>query len=263
MEDVPGYSLRDILTAYRRRHELPACHLVLDWLEEACRSLAALHGTGVVHGAICPASVVLGPGDRVRFVGAGSHPTLLARDWETAGDRAESEASGYLAPEQRDGRSVDGRADLYALGLTFYELLTLVYPVTLVSSGIVPRPASAVNATVPPAVDAVLARMMAQSPADRYASAEEALAVLSGLKAAGAGGPPAGGWPQGLRPAAMPSGATEPAAAPRIALVAAGAVVGAVAGAVAGAMLKINVLAAVIVGSIVGAAIGCFVNPKV
>jgi serine/threonine protein kinase len=263
VEDVPGYSLRDIMTAYRRRHELPACNLVLDWLEEACRSLGALHGAGVVHRAICPASVVLGPEGRVQLIGAGPPSTLLARDWEWARGCTESDASGYLAPEQRDGRSVDGRADLFALGLTFYELLTLVYPVTLVSSGIVPRPASAVNATVPPACDAVLSRMMALLPADRYSSAEEALAAVSGLKSAGAGGVPAGGRAQGLRPAVMPSGRAEPPTAPRAALIAAGAVFGSLVGATAGKLLHINVLAAVIVGSIVGAIVGCFVNPKV
>jgi serine/threonine-protein kinase len=263
VEDAPGYSLRDIVTAYRRRHELPAFNLVLDWLEEACRSLGALHGAGVVHRAICPASVLLGPEDRVQLTGAGPPSTVLARDWGTAGGRTESEASGYLAPEQRDGRSVDGRADLFALGLTFYELLTLVYPVTLVSSGIVPRPASAVNATVPPAFDAVLSRMMALLPADRYSSAEEALAAVSGLKSAGAGGVPAGGWPQGLRPTAMPSGEAGPVAVPRLALVAAGALIGAGAGAGAAAFLNIRILAAVIVGSIVAAAVGCFVNPKI
>ena len=260
MEDTAGYSLCEILATYRRRGEGPPFPLALAWLEGACRSLRSLHAAGGVHGGVCPASVLVGPEERVQVTGAELPPVLLAERGAASTEGAA--ASGYLAPEQREGRAVDCRADVYALGLTFYELLTLIYPAPLVASGAAPRPPSTLNATVPPAFDALLARMMARWPEDRFASAEEVLAALRDMNDGALGPPAAEAWPAGLR-TATPAAVAGPVAVPRAGLIAAGAFVGVLAGACAAAFLSINVLAAILVGSIVGALVGCFVNPKV
>ncbi|MGD0899411.1 MAG: protein kinase [Thermoguttaceae bacterium] len=263
MEDVQGYSLRDIMATYRRRHELPGFRLVLDWFDEACRELGELHAAGVVHRAICPANVLVGRDERIRIAAAAA--AAFARPPDTTAGGAESEAAAYLAPEQRDGRSVDRRADIYSLGVTFYELLTLVYPVALVGSGIAPRGASAINATVPPAFDAILDPMLAPRPDDRVSSTGEILAAVGRLRLAPGGGlpPPAGLSPGRQGNGTMPAGRPVSATVPRLGLIIAGAVVGAAAGAGASFLLDIHVLTAAVVGSVVGAAVGCFVNPKV
>ena len=80
----------------------------------------------------------------------------------------------YMAPEQLNAPdAVDGRADLYALGVTFYELLTGTRPVGAW------QPASAVNPTVPKAFDEVLGRLLAPRPEHRYGDIYELLAVLA------------------------------------------------------------------------------------
>ena len=99
----------------------------------------------------------------------------------------------YLAPEQIEGRALDGRADLYSLACTGFELLcgtppfgpdqglTLMYAQLYAS----PPAATARRADLPAAVDSVLATALAKDPADRYPScsrfAEELRAAL-GLK---------------------------------------------------------------------------------
>jgi serine/threonine-protein kinase len=265
LEDVQGYSLRDIMLTYRTRHELPSFHLVLDWFEEACRALGALHAAGAVHRAVCPANVLVGADERVRLAPAAAAAPAFARGADSLAGGGAPAAAAYLAPEQRDGRSVDRRADIYSLGVTFYELLTLVYPVTLVASGISPRPASAINATVPPEFDAILAPMLAPSPEDRCADIQEILAAVERLRlSVGGGGVSPGGLSPGpQRPAILPAGRAESTTVPRLGLIIAGAMVGAAAGAGVSFLLEIHVLTAAVVGSAVGAAVGCFVNPKV
>jgi serine/threonine protein kinase len=78
-----------------------------------------------------------------------------------------------MAPEQlASPEKIDRRADLYALGVTFYELLTGTRPVGTW------RPASLINPTVPLWFDAILARLMAPITRDRFDDAEELLAAI-------------------------------------------------------------------------------------
>ena len=114
--------------------------------------------------------------------------------------REPSGDSACAAPEQLAGRAVDQRADLYSLGAAFYELLTLRQP------GASPDPPSSINRTVPKGFDALLLRLLAAAPEDRYASAEEVLADLAALRrspqcdgSAGAGGRGGPGHPAGRR----------------------------------------------------------------
>jgi serine/threonine-protein kinase len=98
----------------------------------------------------------------------------------------------YLSPEQARGEAVDARSDVYAAGCVLFELLTGEPPFTGDSPVAVayqhvredPRPPSALNPRVNPALDAVVLKAMMKHPADRYVSAAEMRAdlvrVLSG-----------------------------------------------------------------------------------
>ena len=173
MEFVPGATLDALL---RRQGPVPwtrAVTIVMHMLD----ALAHAHAQGVVHRDIKPANVMLTPDERVKLMDFG-----IARLRGVARQTRLGFAVGtpsYMAPEQLRSEDVDGRTDLYAVGLVLYELLTgeapfvadsdhalmhqqLTAPVPLVSAR-VPE--------VPRALEVVIARATAKEPARRYADA--------------------------------------------------------------------------------------------
>ena len=195
MEKLQGYSLSEIVATYRQRTELPSYILAVDWFEQAFRALAAIHATGRMHRSIGLEKIFVGADDEVRIEEGGA-----ASDFARGGRRRAAGDSACAAPEQLAGRAVDQRADLYSLGAAFYELLTLCRP------GTSPDPPSSINRTVPKGFDALLLRLLAAAPEDRYASADEVLADLAALRrspqlhgGAGPGGRGGPGRPAGRR----------------------------------------------------------------
>jgi len=102
--------------------------------------------------------------------------------------------AAYLAPEQALGRTVDGRADLYALGVVLYELVTGRVPFTGDDALVVisqhlhapVTPPRAFRADLPPALEAIILRLLAKDPEQRFASAREVGAALADLRVDGA-----------------------------------------------------------------------------
>ncbi len=165
------------------------------------------------------------------------------------GARGFRRRTGLRAPELLAGRAVDQRADLYSLGAAFYELLTLRRP------GTSPDPPSSINRTVPKGFDALLLRLLAAAPEDRYAGAEEVLADLAALRRS----------PRAMAAPALVAAAGQairPAGVPRAAMIAAGAVLGAIGGAIAGWLLHSFLPATIVVGAVVGGVVGVFANPN-
>lgn len=119
-------------------------------------ALDYIHGQGYVHGNLKPANV---------FLDAGNSPLLA--DFGLAQPLSAS-ASPYLSPEQREGGIVDKRADIYALGVLLFEVLTgAPPPVGTVVSLHSKRP------DLPVAVEKVIFKAMAQNPDARFQSARE------------------------------------------------------------------------------------------
>ena len=159
-------------------------------------ALDAVHAHGLIHRDVRPANVLLDRDD-TGDLAANDHAYLadfgMSRAF-TPGQVIEAEQAGgsldYLAPEQIEGRALDGRADLYSLACTGFELLCGTPPFgpdqgpTLMYAQIYADPpaASARRAGLPAAVDSVLATALAKDPADRYPScgrfAEELRAAL-------------------------------------------------------------------------------------
>jgi tRNA A-37 threonylcarbamoyl transferase component Bud32 len=110
-EFVEGPTLRDAM----QRGLDPARALTL--LSRIAFALAAVHGTGVIHRDLKPDNIILRGGDMPVLIDFGVALLAGKRALPGAGTPA------YMAPEQARGRSVDERADLYALGVIAYELL--------------------------------------------------------------------------------------------------------------------------------------------
>ena len=118
MEPVPGTDL----TRYARPSRLLPEAVVLRLCERMARALAHAHGAGFVHRDLKPANVLVHlPGDVVKLADLGLVRPVTAESTRT-GVMAGTPA--YMAPEQLAGLAADARSDLYAFGVTLFELLT-------------------------------------------------------------------------------------------------------------------------------------------
>ena len=145
-------------------------------------TLSRLHRHGVVHGALCPANVVVGPDHAsVWLWGLGGAPCAPAAHPGGGTSEPTVAALRYMAPEQtgRLPSGVDERTDLYRLGLVLYDLLVgeppfvSSDPMELVHAHVAvpPRPVRERSPWVPEAVFALVARCLAKAPAERYQTA--------------------------------------------------------------------------------------------
>ena len=147
---------------------------------QVAHALDTAHGKGLVHRDVKPSNVLLDANEHVYLADFGltrrleEHGTLAA-DGRSVG------SPGYVAPEQIEGRPVDGRTDVYSLGCVLFECLTGSVPYGRESrlatlwahlEEEAPTP-SAVRAELPAALDAVIARALAKDPEDRYGSCRE------------------------------------------------------------------------------------------
>ena len=158
-------------------------------------ALAAAHQEGIIHRDLKPSNVVMGPESRAKVLDFG-----IARMVPAGADMSASVPGtlggglvgtpGYAAPEQYLSRNVDGRADLYALGVMLYEMIIGRRPfpsndaVTLASAVLrdeAPRLSSS-GMPVPAALDTLVARLLERDPARRPSSGDEVLVELSPLR---------------------------------------------------------------------------------
>lgn len=181
MEYVEGETLARRLRSAGRLAIADAVRIAI----AIARGLGAAHRQGVVHRDVKPENVFLGPDGLVKLGDFG-----LARD--QAGDSSLSHPGQvlgtpyYMAPEQAAGKTADARADLYALGATLFHLVTGRPPFEadapigiLVKHISAPVPSAlALAPGLPPALEAVLASLLAKDPAARPASTDELIAQL-------------------------------------------------------------------------------------
>ena len=159
------------------------CGQVLDALEHA-------HRAGVVHRDLKPANLMLSESGVVKVMDFGLARMSGSEHVTNHGFMVGTPA--YMAPEQVAGSDIDGRADLYALAIVLYRLLTTRLPFEA-ESGIAmvhkqvndpPTPIRQLRDDLPALCEAVLAHALAKLPADRYQSAPDfrsALVELSGV----------------------------------------------------------------------------------
>jgi urea transport system substrate-binding protein len=232
MEHLSGTDLARLVA---QRGPLPVAE-ACEWARQAAVGLQYIHERGLVHRDIKPANLFLegargeGPGAREEPTGSPAslvpRPSSLAprvkildlglavlRTEESVGSGLTEKGQvlgtlDYMAPEQfEDSRAVDIRADIYSLGCTLYYLLagrppfgsdrypSLMKQMWAHAQAPVP-PLSEVRPDLPPPVAAVVDRMLAKKPDDRFATPAEVAAALEPYVAALAGPPSSVAWPR-------------------------------------------------------------------
>ncbi|MFI5625383.1 serine/threonine-protein kinase [Nocardioides sp. NPDC051685] len=153
---------------------------------QAARTLAAVHGQGIVHRDIKPSNLVYDADRRIRIVDFGIAQLARLGDQRLTSTHDVVGSLGYLSPERGSGGEVGPPSDIYSLGCVFYEMLTgrTPYsggaPATMVyqhATAPIPRVSGVVQ--VPGIIDDLVAMMMAKEPRQRP-SAQDVVAVLTG-----------------------------------------------------------------------------------
>lgn len=180
-EYVAGPTLR---TWLQERGPLDA-RQALSVLSQVGSALERAAGQGVVHRDIKPENLLVTPAGEVKVADFG-----LARVLSETPDAPELTQEGtalgtplYMSPEQAGGRAVDTRSDLYSLGATLYHLLSGKPPfggstnvaVALAHLNDAPIPLDRQRGDLPPSLGAIVLRLLAKAPADRYQSPTELL----------------------------------------------------------------------------------------
>jgi eukaryotic-like serine/threonine-protein kinase len=165
-----------------------AVDLVIPVLE----ALGYAHAQGIVHRDIKPANILVADDGRVKVTDFG-----IAKAAQASGDLTTTGkvlgTAHYLAPEQVDGSDVDGRSDLYAVGVVLYELLTGRPPFdagTPVATAMLrltsaPTPPRDIRPGISRELEATVLRALARRPDDRFPSAEAMRASLERWAAGG------------------------------------------------------------------------------
>jgi tetratricopeptide (TPR) repeat protein len=196
LEYVAGCTLRDLLEAHDAPFPLETANHIIG---EVLAALSVAHQAGVIHRDLKPENIMLAgvePEDAFDLDLATLRPQVKVMDFGLAylsGDgriTSENLVAGtalYLAPEAALGQTADARADLYAVGLIWYELVAGRFPfrghepLVVISQHLHGTPISPRwhNADVPPALASLILKLLAKTPADRY---QTAAAVLTDLE---------------------------------------------------------------------------------
>ena len=184
MEYLPGIDLREYLDSHRTMPIKEAVRTVV----QVCRALGYAHDKGVVHRDIKPENIMLpdnrGKGKVVLMDFGVAHAAYLG----TVGTRSSYLGTPYyMSPDQISRRKVDGRSDIYSLGVVFFEMLTGKRPFddtdplkVLIKHRESPPPKPrSLNRKIPGALEKIVLKMLTKRPTDRYKSVA---ALMSALK---------------------------------------------------------------------------------
>lgn len=204
-EFAEGATLKDRLAALKASGQMMPLTDVVALVQAIASALDYAHSRGVTHGGLKPANVLFTAEGEPVVTDFGMARAASAAVQALPADPAGAPA--YMAPEQIKGEPIDGRADVYALGVLLYELCTNTLPFTAdTATGVLmrhltepPPPPTRANPDLPLAVEQVILQALSKAPADRYQKAED---LATALEAALSGAAP-------LLPA--PAEATAPA----------------------------------------------------
>jgi serine/threonine-protein kinase len=185
MELVEGKSLQALLDA-GQAFPLPR---VLRIMEQTCNALQFAHERSIVHRDVKPANLMLTADDTVKVTDFGTAKIL---QFGTVQQTAHVMGTpSYMSPEQVKGRVVDGRSDIFSLGVMLYEMITAEKPfpgqnITTVIYKIVneePVPPRTIDPSIHAGLSAVVMKALAKDPAARYQTCKDMLDDLKNYRA--------------------------------------------------------------------------------
>ncbi len=180
MEYIEGENLRDKL----KKGPLPV-EAALDFAIQAAKGLEKAHQKGIVHRDIKTANIMVTESGQVKIMDFGLAKLRGGSSFTKEGTTLGTVA--YMSPEQARGEKVDGRTDLWSLGVVLYEMLTGDLPfkgerdVSILYSIVHEEPKALKDAKppVPPELQQVIARALNKDPGQRYQAAGEMLKDLN------------------------------------------------------------------------------------
>ena len=174
MEYLEGESLE----AYARKEQLMPIRKTIDVTAQVCDALGYAHGHGIVHRDIKPANIMILKNGLVKVTDFGIARATASSKTRTGVIKG---TPYYMSPEQISGMKVDGRSDIFSLGIVFYQLLTgelpfggenlaaIMYQITTVD----PEPPTKYNPKIYKAAVAILNRALEKSLESRYQKAQQ------------------------------------------------------------------------------------------
>lgn len=176
MELVTGSTLADVIRESGRVAPGRAAVIGAD----VALALAFAHRHGVVHRDIKPSNVLLTEDGMVKVADFGI-ARAVTNDEDLTQTGAVLGTATYISPEQARGEDLDGRSDLYSLGIVMYEMLTgsapflAETPIAVAYKHVTERPAAprSINPAIPPALETIVLKCLQKDRANRYADASE------------------------------------------------------------------------------------------
>lgn len=183
MQLVNGKSLRQLLDEQKKLSPDLTIHIG----QCVASALDAAHQAGMVHRDVKPGNILITPDGRVLLTDFGIAKGLEPTGDDLTNDNIMMGTAKYLSPEQVRGKRLDGRADLYSLGLVLYECLAGRVPflgqndadTALARLQRDPTDITSLRATLPPGLPELIHRLLARRPDRRYSSGAEVRAALA------------------------------------------------------------------------------------
>ena len=195
MEFIDGVNLRDL----RKTQGTPDLRLTLELMQQTLQALSFLHRKNIVHRDVAPDNLMLTHDEDgnplIKLIDLGIAKAVDDNRGLTVAGTFLGKLS-YASPEQfgalEPGEALDGRSDIYSLGVVFYELLTGVRPFQAATPALLPHvhlrgdvipfEMSDPGGKVPPAVRAIVMKALARDRKDRWASADEMAREIGRVK---------------------------------------------------------------------------------
>lgn len=183
MEFLEGKSIQELV----EKHNVMPIETLLPMYEQICSALDHAHQHKIVHRDIKPANIMILESGLVKVTDFGI-AKVMSMGMTQAGQILGT--PNYMSPEQVKGRSVDGRSDIFSLGVILYELVTGEKPfggqnITTVIYKIInedPIPPRQLDATISPGLSYVIQKSLAKSPDERYQTCRELAEDLRNYK---------------------------------------------------------------------------------
>jgi predicted Ser/Thr protein kinase len=185
MEFIEGTTLHELLAEKR----VLATDEVVQITRQICRGLDYAHSNGIIHRDVKPANIMITANGTVKIMDFG----IAKSGGQVTNTGQVLGTPNYMAPEQVKGRPLDGRSDIFSLGVILYEMLTGEKPfvgqnVTTIIYKIVnetPITPRDLDVTVHPGLSAIVTKALAKAPDDRYQTGADLVRDLENYKLAG------------------------------------------------------------------------------